>query len=88
MVFLFLQPLNLINAGVNMQQLALDVQAKLRSGVAITSFQQCVEELVLNSVDAKATCVAVRVDIVCGKIQVVDNGYGMAKEELALVADR
>ena len=71
-----------------MQHLAPDVQAKLRSGVAITSFQQCVEELILNSVDAKATCVAVRVDVACGKIQVVDNGHGMAKDELGLVADR
>ncbi|NXT29892.1 MLH3 protein, partial [Syrrhaptes paradoxus] len=62
--------------------LAEDVRARLRSGVTINSLGQCVEELVLNSIDAKATCVAIRVDLEAFKIQVVDNGSGMGREDL------
>ncbi|XP_008939388.1 PREDICTED: DNA mismatch repair protein Mlh3 [Merops nubicus] len=65
-----------------------DVRAKLRSGVTINSLGQCVEELVLNSIDAKATCVAIRVDLEAFKIQVVDNGSGMGREDLNAMGKR
>ncbi|XP_037249837.1 DNA mismatch repair protein Mlh3 isoform X1 [Falco rusticolus] len=65
-----------------------DVRAKLRSGVTINSLGQCVEELVLNSIDAKATCIAIRVDLEAFKIQVVDNGSGMGREDLNLMGKR
>ena len=50
--------------------LEASVRARLRSGVAITSMAQCVEELVQNCIDAGATCVAVRVDVCRFKLQV------------------
>ncbi|NXN08795.1 MLH3 protein, partial [Indicator maculatus] len=65
-----------------------DVRARLRSGVTISSLGQCVEELVLNSIDAKATCVAIRVDLEAFKIQVVDNGFGMEREDLNAMGKR
>ncbi|NXM08078.1 MLH3 protein, partial [Tyrannus savana] len=65
-----------------------DVRARLRSGVTVSSLGQCVEELVLNSIDAKATCVAIRVDLEAFKIQVVDNGSGMGKEDLKAIGKR
>ncbi|KAM9381194.1 DNA mismatch repair protein Mlh3 [Phaethornis superciliosus] len=65
-----------------------DVRARLRSGVTIISLGQCVEELVLNSIDAKATCVAVRVDLEAFKVQVVDNGSGMGREDLNAMGKR
>lgn len=46
------------------------VRSRLRSGIAINSVSQCVGELVENSIDAGATCVAVRIDITKFKIQV------------------
>ncbi|XP_072193345.1 DNA mismatch repair protein Mlh3 isoform X2 [Excalfactoria chinensis] len=70
------------------KHLAEDVQARLRSGVTVSSLAQCVEELVLNSIDAKATCVAVRVDLEAFKIQVVDNGSGMGREDLSKMGKR
>nr|XP_034964236.1 DNA mismatch repair protein Mlh3 isoform X1 [Zootoca vivipara] len=68
--------------------LAEEVQTSLRSGVAINSLGQCVEELVLNSIDAKATCVAVRLDMETFKVQVVDNGSGMGRDDLNKVGNR
>ncbi|XP_058018353.1 DNA mismatch repair protein Mlh3 isoform X2 [Ahaetulla prasina] len=65
-----------------------EVQTSLRSGVAINSVGHCVEELILNSVDAKATCIAIRVDLETFKIQVVDNGCGMEREDLNKVGNR
>uniref|UniRef100_A0A8C5T378 MutL homolog 3 n=1 Tax=Malurus cyaneus samueli TaxID=2593467 RepID=A0A8C5T378_9PASS len=70
------------------KHLVEDVRARLRSGVTVNSLGQCVEELVLNSIDAKATCVAIRVDLEAFKIQVVDNGSGMGKEDLKAVGKR
>ncbi|XP_046903895.1 DNA mismatch repair protein Mlh3 isoform X2 [Hypomesus transpacificus] len=68
--------------------LSKDVQCKLRSGVAICSLQQCVEEIILNSVDAGATCVGVRVDMEAFKVQVIDNGSGMGIEDMEKVGNR
>lgn len=64
------------------------VRSYLRSGVAITSVTQCIEELVLNSLDAGATCVAVRVDLNCFKLQVVDNGSGVPHDQLNALGNR
>ncbi|XP_038621535.1 DNA mismatch repair protein Mlh3 [Tachyglossus aculeatus] len=65
-----------------------DVQAKLRSGVAISSLDQCVEELALNSIDAEANCVAVRVNMETFRVQVVDNGSGMGRDDVQRAGDR
>lgn len=35
-----------------------------------------------------ATCIAVRVDMSCFKIQVFDNGHGIQKDDLETVAER
>ncbi|XP_016048331.1 DNA mismatch repair protein Mlh3 isoform X2 [Erinaceus europaeus] len=68
--------------------LSAEVQAKLRSGLAIGSLAQCVEELALNSIDAEAKCVAVRVNLETFQVQVIDNGCGMRREDLAKVGSR
>ncbi|CAN9502193.1 unnamed protein product [Ophioblennius macclurei] len=65
-----------------------EVQGRLRSGVSIPSLQQCVEELLLNSIDAGSTCVGVRVDMEAFKVQVIDNGAGMSAEDLERVGKR
>ncbi|XP_073679315.1 DNA mismatch repair protein Mlh3 isoform X2 [Garra rufa] len=70
------------------KSLPKDVQAQLRSGVTIFSLQQCVEELILNSIDAGATCVAVKIDIDACKLQVIDNGSGMCLEDMERVGLR
>lgn len=65
-----------------------EVRSYLRTGVAITSVIQCVEELVLNALDAGATCVAIRIDLTCFKVQVVDNGSGVLEDELEFLGNR
>uniref|UniRef100_UPI0037E87E49 DNA mismatch repair protein Mlh3-like isoform X2 n=1 Tax=Semicossyphus pulcher TaxID=241346 RepID=UPI0037E87E49 len=68
--------------------LPTEVQGKLRSGVAIPCLQQCVEELMLNSIDAGATCVGVRMDMEAFKVQVIDNGAGINAEDMENVGNR
>ena len=70
------------------QKLPVEVRSYLRSGVTVTSVTQCVEELLLNSVDAGATCVAVRVDLQSFKIHVVDNGSGIPQDQMKLLGER
>lgn len=65
-----------------------EVQAKLRSGLAIISLGQCVEELILNSIDAEAKCVAIRVNMETFQVQVVDNGFGMLGDDVEKVGNR
>ncbi|XP_069592385.1 acylphosphatase-1 isoform X1 [Ranitomeya imitator] len=71
-----------------LRALGEDVRCRLRSAVAVTSVAQCVEELVLNSVDAGASCIAVRVDLETFKVQVVDNGCGLCREDMERVGRR
>lgn len=68
--------------------LPADVVSKLRSGVAIVSVAHCMEELVLNALDAGATCVAVRLNMPFYKVQVVDNGHGMPRDQLENCGER
>ncbi|XP_008847948.1 DNA mismatch repair protein Mlh3 isoform X2 [Nannospalax galili] len=65
-----------------------EVQAKLRSGLAINSLGQCVEELTLNSIDAEAKCVAIRVNMETFQVQVIDNGFGMGSDDIDKVGNR
>ncbi|KAM4853481.1 DNA mismatch repair protein Mlh3 isoform 1-T2 [Thomomys bottae] len=68
--------------------LSVEVQAKLRSGLAISSLGQCVEELALNSIDAEAKCVAIRVNMEAFQVQVIDNGCGMGGDDIDKVGNR
>ncbi|XP_017519359.1 DNA mismatch repair protein Mlh3 isoform X12 [Manis javanica] len=68
--------------------LSVEVQAKLRSGLSVCSLGQCVEELVLNSIDAEAKCVAVRVNMETFQVQVIDNGFGMGSDDVDKVGNR
>ncbi|XP_067003449.2 DNA mismatch repair protein Mlh3 [Anabrus simplex] len=68
--------------------LSQGVQAVLRSGIIVTSPAQAVVELVLNSLDAGATSVAVRVDLKLFKLQVIDNGSGIELEQLDALGPR
>uniref|UniRef100_A0A8D2DUU5 MutL homolog 3 n=1 Tax=Sciurus vulgaris TaxID=55149 RepID=A0A8D2DUU5_SCIVU len=68
--------------------LSVEVQAKLRSGLAISSLGQCVEELALNSIDAEAKCVAIRVNMETFQVQVIDNGFGMGSDDVDKVGNR
>lgn len=70
------------------RQLSTDVQSRIRSGIALPSVTQCVEELVANALDADATCIAVRVNLKTFKIQVVDNGVGIDDSQLHLLGER
>ena len=72
--------------------LPAEVKNEIRSGFAISSVHQCVEELVLNSLDAGASSVEVRADLSHFnnnvQVQVVDNGAGISLEDLTKIGIR
>lgn len=43
---------------------------------------------VLNSLDAGATCIAIRLNLDTMKLQVIDNGTGMAKSDMKRIGAR
>ena len=62
-------------------------QVALEQGASLTSPWQCVEQLLLNSLEAGATSVAVRAHLAPNNLwlQVVDVGRGLGREELKVV---
>lgn len=70
------------------QQLTPGVVKKLRSGIAFMNVAHCVEELVLNSIDAEANCIAVNLNLPVYQIQVIDNGCGISAEQMNIIGTR
>jgi DNA mismatch repair protein MLH3 len=60
-----------------------EVQAQIRSSIAITSLSDVVLELVKNSLDAQARSICIDVDYLRGCCSVEDDGHGIPACELA-----
>lgn len=60
-----------------MQKCEKSVVSDLRAGFTVPSLAQCVEELMLNSIDAHAKTVTVRINVERGFIQIADDGDGI-----------
>nr|CAH7759471.1 unnamed protein product [Callosobruchus chinensis] len=73
---------------MELKKLHQDLISKLRSTFTINTFTQCVMELVYNSLDANSTAVAVRINFVAYRIQIVDNGDGISKENMSQIGNR
>ncbi|KAK4884393.1 hypothetical protein RN001_000664 [Aquatica leii] len=73
---------------MEIKRLPQNVREIIRSGENISSVPQCVMELVLNSLDSKANAVAVRINLLTFRIQVVDNGIGVSKSNMKLIGIR
>ena len=63
-------------------------QTKLKSSISISTFPQCVEELLLNSLDSEPNCISVRVDVSQAFVQVIDNGQGITQKSMLKLGDR
>ncbi|XP_028396314.1 DNA mismatch repair protein Mlh3-like [Dendronephthya gigantea] len=70
------------------QRLGSNVISELRSGVVFSSLAHCVEEVVLNSIDAGSSNITVDVDISTVSFEVSDNGTGMRRSDLDNVGQR
>ncbi|XP_061346039.1 DNA mismatch repair protein MLH3 isoform X2 [Gastrolobium bilobum] len=64
------------------------VRSSVRSGIFLFDLARVVEELVFNSLDARATRVSVFVSIGSCYIKVVDDGGGITRDGLELVGER
>lgn len=62
-------------------------QEKIRSGFCIATYEQCLDELIQNSLDAKATQVCLTCNIEDFNIEIFDNGIGFSKHNLSLVGN-
>ena len=68
------------------RSLAPTTQAKLRSTQIVTSLPQLVSELVQNSLDAGARSIEVSIDPEEWECWVRDDGLGLSRDGLALLA--
>lgn len=71
-----------------MHKLDPPVVEELRSNFTIYNQGQAIEELVLNSVDARATVIEVFADTQNFAFEVRDNGDGMTMEDLEVLGAR
>jgi len=72
----------------SVKSLPRDIRSKIRSGIAISSISDCVEELVFNSVDAGAKTILVRVNLDNFNVTVEDDGAGLTEADLESVGTR
>eukprot|EP01064_Diplonema_japonicum_P016570 TRINITY_DN24576_c0_g1_i1.p1 TRINITY_DN24576_c0_g1~~TRINITY_DN24576_c0_g1_i1.p1 ORF type:complete len:795 (+),score=147.15 TRINITY_DN24576_c0_g1_i1:46-2385(+) len=71
-----------------MQKLPEETIKTLRSGIGMGCVSQAIEELVMNSIDASATNIVIRVDTGGLGLEVVDNGTGITETNLNMVGER
>ncbi|KAE9596818.1 putative DNA mismatch repair protein Mlh3 [Lupinus albus] len=64
------------------------LRSSVRSGIFFFDSTRVVEELVFNSLDARATKVFVFVNIGTCYVKVVDNGGGITRDGLELAGER
>ncbi|CAL5371311.1 unnamed protein product [Camellia sinensis] len=64
------------------------VRSSVRSGIVLFNLTRIVEELIFNSLDARATKVSVAVGVGTHYIKVVDNGCGITWDGLVLLGER
>ncbi|KAL7192834.1 hypothetical protein ACSBR2_024616 [Camellia fascicularis] len=64
------------------------VRSSVRSGIVLFNLTRVVEELIFNSLDARATKVSVAVGVGTHYIKVVDNGCGITRDGLVLLGER
>ena len=70
-----------------LRRLAPAEQERLRAALVISSFAQCVRELVQNSIDSGALAIEVRVHCAEWFIEVTDDGAGIPASSMPLVAE-
>ncbi|XP_012574609.1 DNA mismatch repair protein MLH3 isoform X3 [Cicer arietinum] len=64
------------------------LRSSIRSGISLFDFTRIVEELVYNSLDARASKVSVFVNVGRSYLKVVDDGDGITRDGLELVGER
>ncbi|KAF9975109.1 DNA mismatch repair protein [Actinomortierella ambigua] len=60
----------------------------VRATIVIHSLEQCVSELVQNSLDAEATSIEIKIDPSTFSLQVSDNGQGITRANLGRIGPR
>ena len=70
------------------RRLGNDVISELRSGVALSSLSQCVDELVLNSIDAGSTSIIIDINVCMASLEVNDNGEGVLQSDMKSIGQR
>lgn len=77
-----------LNKQKSLKPLPNEIRSIVRSGIAINSVAQCVEELVYNSIDAKAQNIYVGVNLDQFNVRVDDDGVGLNEVDLESVGVR
>ncbi len=71
-----------------MNKLSQPTIDSIRSSIVIASLPQALEEIVLNSLDAGSTGIDIQVNSSNFSFAVIDNGCGIAYEDLIILGER
>jgi DNA mismatch repair ATPase MutL len=74
-----------VPSGERISKLSAHVADSMRSLQTIVTASQAIEELVLNSLDAKATRIDISIDFARFHFSVSDNGHGFPLDQLPLI---
>ena len=69
-------------------RLSSEASSHIRSGFALPSFGQCVEELIANSIDAGAKQITCEFSTKSLNCKVTDDGGGFSEKSLAKVGEK
>ncbi|CAB3250813.1 unnamed protein product [Arctia plantaginis] len=73
---------------MTLKALSHDVRSILSASAQINNYKTAIAELVYNSLDAESTSIAIRVNIQENKLQVIDNGCGIMKDDFKALGKR
>eukprot|EP00899_Mesostigma_viride_P008216 jgi/Mesvir1/17396/Mv26319-RA.1 len=77
-----------MKTGIHVRRLDEKISSLIKSEATVRGLDQALEELVCNSIDAKATRVTITTDESAVSVEVYDDGHGIRSEDLPLIGTR
>lgn len=68
-------------------ELSADVISKVKSSFEIADLNDCIIQLINNSIDSQSECIKIQVDFDKFNVIICDDGNGMSEKDLELIGE-